>query len=203
MLEALLFKELKEKRYLLVFVLSVIISILAIVITNQFLPFNRGMEVVFVVSLGLAYPLIRYLIREDAEEEHLAEKYDRSKFYQRHLEEVTVYMSMFLGVFLVIVTSTFFIDPTFYQVQMEKICEIRQDCTITGNASAMNSFVEIVTNNISVFIVTFLMSFILAAGMIFILVWNASVFGVFIGSILSHSVLISLSYLPHGLLEIA
>ncbi|MFB6075922.1 MAG: stage II sporulation protein M [Candidatus Aenigmatarchaeota archaeon] len=56
----------------------------------------------------------------------------------------------------------------------------------------------IISNNLFVFFITFLLSFVLSAGMVFILVWNASVIGVFFGKkIAAAGVNAPLSFVPN------
>jgi uncharacterized membrane protein SpoIIM required for sporulation len=70
----------------------------------------------------------------------------------------------------------------------------------------MAGLIEILANNIRLFALTFFLSFFITAGVIFILVWNASVLGVFLVKI-SQTIwdlpLLTMVYLPHGFFEIA
>lgn len=78
--------------------------------------------------------------------------------------------------------------------------------SITGNIISPSLFFEIISNNLSVFFLTFILSFLLTAGMVFVLVWNASVLGVFLSKVsksILHVPVVSISYIPHGILEVS
>jgi uncharacterized membrane protein SpoIIM required for sporulation len=76
----------------------------------------------------------------------------------------------------------------------------------TGMFSGVAGLIEILANNIRLFALTFFLSFFITAGVVFILVWNASVLGVFLAKIsqtIWHLPLLTIAYMPHGLFEIA
>src|SRR3989344_1418417 len=82
-----------------------------------------------------------------------------------------------------------------------------QECFNPSTKSFENCFQLIFNNNMWVMVLAVLFSFIWGAGAIFLLGWNASVIGLFIGmEITSRSieagVIRAISYLPHGIPEI-
>ncbi|MBI5354901.1 MAG: stage II sporulation protein M [Candidatus Aenigmarchaeota archaeon] len=75
--------------------------------------------------------------------------------------------------------------------------------------SAATNFWVIVQNNLWVFAITFLVSFFISAGGIFVLVWNASILGVFLSNLIMGpgcpnvpAILSPTCYIVHGILEI-
>ncbi|MFP4115683.1 MAG: stage II sporulation protein M [Candidatus Aenigmatarchaeota archaeon] len=212
MLERFWVEEEKEEHFSACFGLSMVFSFIAIFIAYFLVPFKvsgkelTGLLAVVLTSLAAAYPLIKYLeddIKETEEERKKSLK-DEFDLLERHKEEVVIYLAFFLGVaFAFGLFNSFF--PEAFGVQHEVIGEIRPD-VVTGRVVDPGFFTEILTKNISVFFITFILSLFLAAGMVFILVWNASILGVFISEVSKSLVevpAIVLSYLPHGVLEVS
>jgi uncharacterized membrane protein SpoIIM required for sporulation len=97
-----------------------------------------------------------------------------------------------------------------FSTQMDTIRAITgREIRISGAATDSSGLLgRILENNLRVLILCILFSFIYGSGAIFILTWNASVVGVAIGGIVRHAVGLSgisigLSYLVHGLPEVA
>lgn len=212
MLEKLWLEQEREKHFGACFALSALFTFASIIIAYYFVPFKvsgtelTGLIAVVLASLAASYPLIKYLEEEEealeeGDKENLTCEFD---LLERHETELEVYLAFFLGATLAFGISSALI-PGAFEVQNEVIGSIRPDTT-TGRMFSPGFFMEILTNNLSVFFATFLLSFFLTAGMVFILVWNASVFGVFIAKIsqdLMQVPVVVLSYMPHGILEVA
>ena len=206
MLEGVWLKEERRKNLLAIFFFALTFTLISVFLTNYILPINQGLVAVFLVSLVGAYPLIAYLRGE--EKEILVKKLSEEKLLARHVDELAIYISFFLGVMFGFLISAIVLPPDFFSVQIEIIEGIRGSALqgATGNVIVSYLFEKIVTNNLWVFFLTFVVSFLFSAGMVFILVWNASVLGVFIAKAstgMSDIHLLLFSYLPHGLLEIA
>ncbi len=212
MLEKLWVEQERKRHFGLCIAFSFVFTFAAIVITYYFVPFKisgeplSGLIAVVLASLAASYPLIRFLEDEvtETEEERKSKLKDGFDLLERHKDEVELYLAFFLGATLAFgVVNSF--SPEVFEVQHEVIGSIRPDVA-AGRFFSPGFFMEIITNNISVFLTTLLLSFFLTAGMVFILVWNASILGVFISEVTKGLVdipLVALSYLPHGLLEIS
>lgn len=175
-----------------------------------------GIFAVLFTILPSVYFLTLLVKREEKlEEEEIARHY-RKGFFERHDKDIMIFMFYFLGLTLGFAVWSLVLTPNFFQIQLSTICSINPAiCSsrglgggITGLASgtAMGSFISYLTNNIQVMLFAFIFSIVFGAGAIFIIVWNASILGVAIGS-LSETImeipLYGLSYLPHGIPEIA
>lgn len=207
MLEGIWLREEYKNNLLVIFFFALVFTILGVFLTEYLLPINHGLVAVFLVSLMGAYPLITYLRSEEKEE--MVKRLSEEKLLIRHANELAIYLSFFLGVTFGFIICTFLFPSSFFSVQIQIIEGIRGASlagAATGNVIISALFERIINNNLWVFFLTFVVSFIFSAGMVFILVWNASVLGVFIakasGSISEMHVL-AISYLPHGILEIA
>lgn len=204
MLERLWIEEEREKHFTACFLLSFAFALLSILIAYFFVPFTvsgqnlGGIVAVLLVSLTASYPLIRYLEKREDEEGKISE--EGTRLLGRRWTELEVYLAFFLGAALAFGASNYILPGGFFSVQNAVIG------SISGKVISGGLFSQIITNNLSVFFLTFLLSFTLTAGMVFILAWNASVLGVFLSDVsksVFHLPLVALSYLPHGILEIA
>ena len=206
MLEGVWLREERRKNLLAIFFFALTFTLISVFLTNYILPLSQGLVSVFLVSLIGAYPLIAYLRGE--EKEIMMKKLSEEKLLARHMNELAIYISFFLGVMFGFLISALVLPPYFFSTQIEVIESIRGAALAgaTGNVIISSLFEKIITNNLWVFFLTFVISFLFSAGMVFILVWNASVLGVFIAKAstsISDIHVLTFSYLPHGLLEIA
>lgn len=203
MLEKLWLEEERENKYFHIFLFAALFTALAIFVTHYFIRFKRGLLVVLITSLAATYPVTRYLREEEGEEEALVERHREDKILRRHAHELAVYMSFFMGTLFTFTLSSFVLPTSFYAIQQSEIQTIN---SATGQITAPQLFQSIIFNNLRVFSLSFLLSFLLSAGLIFILVWNSSVFGFFLAQTsksVFHLPRYLALYLPHGMLEIA
>ncbi|MFB6088847.1 MAG: stage II sporulation protein M [Candidatus Aenigmatarchaeota archaeon] len=196
MLEKLWLKEEIENKFLKSFLFSIFFTSLSISITHYFIPFKimsqnyTGIIAVLIASLSTSYPLIRYLEKREDEEERM-KNIDEGNLLFRHFHEILMYLVFFFGVTLSFSIFYFLFPQSFFSAQLGTIF------SITGRFIRMGFLHSIVSNNLFVFFITFLLSFILSAGMVFILVWNASVLGVFFGKkIAAAGIYAPLSFVP-------
>lgn len=214
-----------------IFGISFLFTLLSVFLVQHVVIFRiggdnlSGMMVVLFTSLAVAYPFVRYLLQ--GEEKEVSERWNEERLLHRHLHELVLYLSFFFGTMTAFAISSFFVSPSFYSIQCSILgslnlpigqnCRILTDGTqfltgsflsggVTGNAAAAGDLMlAIIRNNLFVMGVTFVITFFLTSGIIFILAWNASVLGVWIGSISSspaHIALFTLPYLLHAILEI-
>ncbi|MDY6769279.1 MAG: stage II sporulation protein M, partial [Candidatus Nanohaloarchaea archaeon] len=206
MFERLVLRVNDSERYLDVFLLSGFFTLLSVLLVRHVVVFQvggsnlAGVIAVLLTSLAVSYPFVSYLLEEERME--MAEEWAETKLLLRHAHQLELYLSFFLGTTTGFAVSTFFVPESFYSVQMQVLSTVRSP---TGMAVGGALFRDILVNNLWVFAITFLLTFFIASGVIFILAWNASVLGVLIGSIANsafHVPVIGLFYLPHGLLEV-
>ncbi|MDY6766464.1 MAG: stage II sporulation protein M [Candidatus Nanohaloarchaea archaeon] len=206
MFERLVVRFNDSERFVDVFLLSLFFTVLSVLLVQHVVVFRvagsnlAGVIAVLLTSLAAAYPFVSYLL----EEERMAVKKDwgEATLLRRHAHELELYLSFFLGATIGFALSTFFVGENFYAVQLQVLETIRSP---TGMAVGGAVLQDIIANNLWVFSITFLLTFFIASGVLFVLAWNASVLGVLIGSIASsaaHVPVVTLYYLPHGLLEV-
>jgi uncharacterized membrane protein SpoIIM required for sporulation len=218
MLESLFnFEELKQKPYLMFF-WSLIIGAAGVwittwiryemVVSDIIIDLSGVFSVLFIVIPSVYFITLLIKKEEEMEEEEIRRHYTKD-FWGRHGKDILILLLYFAGLTVVFSLSSFFLPTDFFQVQHEKICEIR-NCEypfqgqVTGHVTG---FENVLFNNLQVMFFAFIFSFIFGAGAVFILAWNASILGVYIGSHLSkfvwHIPYYSLPFVPHGTLEIA
>lgn len=196
-------EEERQNKYFHIFLFAALFTGLAIFVTHYFLQFQHGLLVVLISSLAATYPITRYIREKEKEEEALVEKHKEEKILERHARELAVYLSFFMGTLFTFTVSSFLLPSSFYAIQQNEIQSIQG---ATGNIAVPTLFRTIIVNNLRVFALSFLLSFLLSAGLIFILVWNSSVFGFFLAQTSQNIFNLPqylVLYLPHGILEIA
>ena len=115
----------------------------------------------------------------------------------RHEREMTVFWAIFVGLVIGLYISTPLITDFTYQEAFKN--------KVSGNITQSQfSFTQILLNNLEVNLMTFIISFLAFSGLIFVLVWNASIVSYHLYSLSSHklALLQGLIFLSHGLLEI-
>ena len=225
MLESVLdFKEINQKPYLM-FLWAFIMSTVGILISTQVSiqisvsqivggPVPLGSDFVFSTGglfavLFTILPSVYFITHLIKKEELLEEKCiidHKNGFWTRQGKDILILLFYFFGVSMSFAFWAFFLPENFFQVQIAKIHQIHGlSGAVTGQEWA--AFNSILFNNIQVLLFSFAFSFIFGAGAIFIIAWNASVLGVFVGNKLSqyiwHIPLATLPYLPHAIPEIS
>lgn len=190
-----------------VVVLSIILTVLAIAISYYIFPFRvagqnyGGLLAVMISALALSYPLMQYIRSRDREE--FQRRWQESTLLARHVSEITVFLSCFASSVVVFAVATFLLPEGFFAVQKSTIESVG---ALTGNLVSPGLFLQILTNNIGLFFATFVLTFFVAGGMVFVVVWNASVLGVLVGRLAGSVFQLPMRLLPfmvHGLLEVA
>ena len=207
MIESLLsFKEVNKRPYV-VMIWAFIISSIAVLISSQVAPSIPSVDPGFFVVLFVIIPSIYFMTalikKEEAiEEEYIKQHYSKG-FWERHEKDIMILLFYFGGLTLGFAVWSVFLPQGFFESQVAKINQIQG---VTGYATIEASFMQILFNNLQVMIFSFLFSFIFGAGAVFIIAWNASILGVYIGQLskyLWHIPVVSLAFLPHGIPEIA
>ncbi len=219
MLESLVnFKEINEKPYMMA-IWAFIICCIAVLISSQ-VPLsvpgtNSGFIVVLFVIIPSVYFITHFLKKEEEIEEGDIARHNYKNFWSRHEKDILILLFYFFGLTIAFSIWSFFLPQSFFSAQLTKINEIQGMQTFvadplmgqaTGAAAGPAAFNKILFNNLQVMFFSFIFSFIFGAGAIFIIAWNASVLGVYIGQLSKyvwHIPIVSLSFLPHGIPEIA
>ena len=218
MLESLIsFKEITRRPYLMfawAFAMGSIASLIGIQVSYRVIISSisfdpTGLFAVLFVILPSSYFITHLLKKEEMlEEEYIREHHERY-FWVRHEKDIMVMMFFFLGLTFAFAFWSFAMPESLFQIQIAKINQIKGITSgVTGAAvDQAGMFSSILFNNLQVMAFSFFFSFIFGAGMVFIIAWNASILGVYVGAKLSETVwhipVVTLGFLPHGIPEIA
>ena len=198
MLESLIsIKEVNKKPYLMFF-WALLISTIGILISNE-LSFETGlMSVVFTVIPSVYFVTYLIKIEEKKEEEEIKKHYEKM-FWKRHEKDILFLLYYFFGLTLSFAFWAFVLPDSFFDIQINTVTQIH------GMIINLGLFEVILFNNLKVMLVCFILSLLFGTGAVFIIAWNASVLGVYIGSLsksIFHIPIVTLSFLPHGIPEI-
>ena len=188
------------------FLLSFLFVSLGVVL-RVILPTMDGSAVVF--AMVPAIPLIwTLLVREEKEDEEFHRQ--NRGFFDYHGDLIEIFAFFFLGA-SVAYAAWYVALPaeTAKDVFASQLAEIRlvQGAVATGAAFKPDSFQFLFGHNLQVLALMFLFSLVYGIGSIYLLLWNASVIGVFVGSHVYQSGLIgvwqaAMGLIPHGSLEV-
>ena len=199
---------LRGKNPLISFAVGVYCAIIGIIVAWMLFPSSTGIVSVFFTSLALLPFLKRLLPLESVFQNKKREiKFNNplrylKKFLNFHKLTLeyknifTIYVALFLGIFIVFTLFQMSLPEPYAQnffTEQTNILHGSADA-VFGSADrpfmsasiSLNTFFAIIANNIVVLMVSFVIAIVYRAG-IFIIAWNASVWGVIFGSVISES----------------
>lgn len=194
MFEKYLFKAEDKANFFLIF-LQVLIAIIALATVNFFMGGN-SIFLVALVALTFAYPVTKYMRKRIGEELH--NKIDETQLLLRHDIELIVFWSIFIASTVGFFLATPLVKD--FSAQANFFSSISGYLTNEGL-----SFASILANNLGVLALTFILSFISVAGLLLVVVWNASILSYVLKFAVTDqpTIIRALGYLSHGLIEIA
>lgn len=171
-----------ESKPIEMFFYGLLITTVSMFAAYYIFPSSSSVIFLFLITIA-AFPTISAILRDDEELDEETSRIDIG-FFEHHERTILVYAYLFFGV-LVAVSFWYTILPETYtdalfSQQKSTIASIRLSGAATGTLS---TFWMILSNNLKVTTIAFLMSFFFGTGAIFILSWNASVIGVFVSDL--------------------
>lgn len=181
------------------------VSVTCLLLSSMIFKTNIGLFTSFFVTFAMT-PLMLDLIRyEEVRGEEMIKR-RKGNLLQRHKGILKIYTAFFAGMILSLSIIYTMLPERIVQTIFED--QIKEIGMIRGLAAFGGTFQRIVTNNVGVLLLSFLLSFLLGAGAIFILAWNASVLATAVG-MAAKSIggvrglpMALLMFFPHGSLEI-
>lgn len=198
------------KKPLNMLVLSIVISFVSIYIADFIFPEAAGYLIPAFVTIAMAPLVYRIFIVEEEVEREEAEHKINEGFFERHGETILLFGLFFLGNFIsIFLVSLFFPEEFVTSVFVPQIKTIEAISSIPVSGAALNSqFLQIITiNNLKVMAISFVLSFLLVVGALYVLSWNASILALFLASFLRQGLYETfyertLGILPHAPIEI-
>lgn len=181
-LESIIDPHNAEKKPWHVFSIAVIFTLIAIFISNVLFPSEISILTIAFITI-LFVPFFQHLFSiEERKDEEEAEGKIHQGLLQRHRQIITIFSYFFLGI--IVATSFVYIflpgiGENVFSLQAKTLESISTQAT--GHALFDAAFWRILINNTSVLVLIFLTSVLFGSGAVFILAWNASVIGVFVG----------------------
>lgn len=176
-LESLLSKREVERKPSEMFFYSALVTSAALWLSHAVFPSHASIVFLFLVTIAVA-PLV-YAVLKDKEREDEHASIDKA-FWERHADVLSIYAFQFLGVVFAVsfwyaaLPSSYL--PSLFGLQQSTVEAL-------GAFTSDYSLFGILLNNVKVASLAFAVSFLFGTGAIFILSWNASVLGVFIGGL--------------------
>jgi len=215
-LEHIISGKIIEKKRIYAFYLGLIYSVVGIGLASLLFPADPSLVAVAFTAI-LLLPSIRILYRIEERQIKKDKKFSFKALWKDENDFISVYLLMILGVFIVYSLFALFL-PSFqvnglFRDQLELRGAGAVD-NIAGHAFSTGLFTDLLTNNILVLIACVIMAFLTGDGAIFLLTWNASLWGTIFGvtarnaSFVSHMnpflllLLIFCIVLPHAFIEI-
>lgn len=178
MFEQLYQEEWLESKGRFAFLLGIAYSVLGIFSAMVLFPDDPGMPSVAFTSI-LLVPTIHNLLSLEANQMARESRFSIARLLWDHWDILTIYLFMFLGSLL---TFGFF-AAMWPPVATSAVFASQAKVAIaSGQATAQSAFMmSLLSNNARVLLICLLMSFFYGAGSIFVLIWNASAWGVIFG----------------------
>ena len=195
MIESLIKPETAEKKPTDAFIAGFLFTIFACILALQIQAGDKGSGFLIVSFISIASaPFLVRLFK-------IEEKKTKGNLFDRHSALIQIFSFFFVGV--IFGSSLFFVltqNSAIFTDQVNDLCAkgvikdkacLQQGMTgqatglfsTTGNAIKGLSFQIILFNNLKVLALAFVFSFLLGAGAIFLISWNATIIGVLIGKI--------------------
>ena len=172
------------------FVLGVVYSIVGLMLARFLFRGDPALVAVGLTSL-LLLPELYKIFSIEERKESLENKVSIRSLWRNDINLVRVYIFLFLGILLVYSIGAILLPSVTTNTLFREQLEVRfgqgfAGNAITGNAvssSAFNSglFFSLLSNNFLVLIACFIMALLTGDGAIFLITWNASVWGTIFG----------------------
>jgi len=212
-LESIFSAKTVEKSPIDMFILSMIVTLICIYISYMIFPEYAGIITPLLITIAITPLLYKIFKIEENMEREYAEKKSKKNFWDRHDETILIFTFFFIGVFVstllvAIIMPDEFIDTAFKQ-QINDIKMIAPTgYLLEGYATEKAMLTSIIGNNLKVMFFSFLLSFLIGTGALFILAWNASILSLYFANFIRHGLYNEFIYriagiAPHAPIEIA
>ncbi|MFH1432825.1 MAG: stage II sporulation protein M [archaeon] len=171
-----------ESKPIEMFFYGILITSVSLFAAYYIFPSSSSVIFLFLITIA-AFPTISAILKDDEEIDEETDRIDLD-FFVHYEKTIMVYAYLFLGVLIAVSFWYTMLPETYTQSlfsqQMNTIASIRFSGAATETTM---TFWTILSNNLKVTTIAFLMSFFFGTGAIFILSWNASVIGVFVSDL--------------------
>ncbi|MEK6853671.1 MAG: stage II sporulation protein M [Nanoarchaeota archaeon] len=166
------------------FLLGAGYSIIALLIAPILFPGDPALVAVALTSM-LLLPELYKIFSIEERQESLEQKVTFKSLWRDDVEVVRIYIFLFLGILLVYSIGTILLPEFQANALFREQLEIRFGQGFAGSATAgvfsSSLFYDLLSNNFLVMMACFILALLTGDGGIFLIVWNASVWGTIFG----------------------
>jgi len=173
-----------EKKGRYAFILGVIYSVIGILIASILFPGDPALVAVAFTSL-LLLPELYKIFSIEERQEGMEQKISLKALWRDDIGTIKIYIFLFLGILLVYSAGTILLPEMQTNELFREQLEIRLGQGFSGNAILGvfdgDLFFDLLSNNFLVLMACFIMALLTGDGAIFLITWNASVWGTIFG----------------------
>src|SRR3989339_1144439 len=174
-----------ERKGRYAFILGIIYSIIGILIASVLFPGDPALVAVAVTSL-LLLPEMYKIFSIEERQESVEQKVNMRELWKDDISVVKIYIFLFLGIILVYSIGAMLLPNLQANNLFREQLEIRFGQGFSGQASfsgffSSDLFYDLLSNNFMVLIACFILALLTGDGAIFLITWNASVWGTIFG----------------------
>lgn len=189
------------------------ISLISVVVAYLIFPQNAGLMSVFLITL-ISAPFMWSLLKYDEWREErdfsrkmsLLDKLNPLRAFMRSSAIFVIYAAFFGGMTVALTAAYIFLPASIAEKAFnDQVVQMGKLSSLIGGFSFDGVFYQILTNNLVVMGMSFVLALLVGVGAVFILAWNASVLAVAISMVAKADGLsvALLRFMPHGVFEIA
>lgn len=166
------------------FVLGVIYSVVSILLSSILFPGDPALVAVAFTSL-LLLPELYKIFSIEERQERAEQGFTIRALWRDDIDVIRIYIFMFLGILLVYSIGTILLPDFQTNSLFREQLEIRFGEGFAGSATEVifsnQLFLDLLSNNFLVLVAVFIMALLTGNGSIFLIAWNASVWGAIFG----------------------
>lgn len=189
MLESLLQPKKARDNPLELLIVSMVIASVSIIFSYFIFPeYSSVLSSAFITIVFTPF-FMSLFTSEEAKEEFAIKHHIKKSLFQRHAPVLKIYSAYFMGLVLIMSMMFVFLPVDMRTVMFSKqISEVKRlsGLEITGSFISLSDSQKIFTNNMFVLLLSFIASLLFGTGALFILSWNASVIGVYVGTYVNY-----------------
>ncbi len=173
-----------ERKASFAFILGIVYSIIGILVASILFPGDPALVAVAFTSL-LLLPELYKIFSIEERKESMEQRISLKALWRDDWELVKIYIALFIGIMLVYSLGTMLLPSFETNTLFREQLEIRLGQGFAGNAvfGEWNGdlFWSLLSNNFLVLLACFIMALLTGDGAIFLITWNASVWGTIFG----------------------